>query len=112
MVSGRLQASRSQREAQAPKLLPCYFLITQRIEHLYSNKHIQLYYGDMTGGATLMSILAATRPDVTIYNLAVQSHVKMPAYTARTRKSNTLLSPQLLAGITRTAAAAQFCSLE
>ena len=67
---------------------------TARIEHLYLDEWVRdmhrkrlvnLHYGDMTDSASLIRIIAETKPDE-IYNLAAQSHVKVsfdvPEYTA------------------------------
>jgi len=67
---------------------------TGRIEHLYLDEWVRdmlrkrlvnLHYGDMTDSASLIRIIAETKPDE-IYNLAAQSHVKVsfdvPEYTA------------------------------
>ncbi|HBC20555.1 MAG TPA: GDP-mannose 4,6-dehydratase [Porphyromonadaceae bacterium] len=67
---------------------------TSRIEHLYLDEWVRdmhrkrlvnLHYGDMTDSASLIRIIAETKPDE-IYNLAAQSHVKVsfdvPEYTA------------------------------
>jgi GDPmannose 4,6-dehydratase len=65
-------------------------LKTDRIDHLYLDPHDKrarmfLHHGDMTDGASLMTVLARVRPDE-IYNLAAQSHVQVsfetPEYTA------------------------------
>lgn len=65
---------------------------TQRIEHIFSNKKLILYYGDVTDSSCIFKILNSIKnnyPDMEkleIYNLAAQSHVKisfeMPEYTA------------------------------
>lgn len=67
---------------------------THRINHLYSNKHLILKYGDLTDSSNLIDIfntIQTTYPDLErleIYNLAAMSHVKvsfeMPEYTANT----------------------------
>lgn len=57
---------------------------TGRINHIFNN--IQLHYGDMTDGSSLMSIISKVKPSE-IYNLAAQSHVmvsfEQPDYTAQ-----------------------------
>lgn len=57
----------------------------ERIEHLESNPHFHIHYGDMTDSISLVKIVTAVKPDE-IYNLAAQSHVKVsfeiPEYTA------------------------------
>jgi GDPmannose 4,6-dehydratase len=65
---------------------------TRRIEHIFSNKKLILYYGDVTDSSCIFKILNSIKnnyPDMEkleIYNLAAQSHVKisfeMPEYTA------------------------------
>lgn len=63
---------------------------TERIEHLYSDPHINdvrmfLHYGDLSDSSNLSRLLEKIQPDE-IYNLAAQSHVRvsfdMPEYTA------------------------------
>lgn len=58
---------------------------TTRIDHLYDNKNLNLYYGDLTDGAFINHIVKTTKPDE-IYNLAAQSHVhvsfEIPEYTS------------------------------
>ena len=69
---------------------------TGRIEHLYLDEWVRdmkqqrlvnLHYGDMTDGSSLIRIIQQVKPDE-IYNLAAQSHVKVsfdvPEYTAET----------------------------
>ena len=57
----------------------------ERIEHLESDPHFHIHYGDMTDSISLVKIVTAVKPDE-IYNLAAQSHVKVsfevPEYTA------------------------------
>jgi GDPmannose 4,6-dehydratase len=71
---------------------------TQRIEHLYQNRHDEgvrffLHYGDVCDGTGLRRILERVRPDE-VYNLAAQSHVSVsfeePEYTADTVATGTL----------------------
>lgn len=63
---------------------------TERIDHLYSDPHINdvrmfLHYGDLSDSSNLSRLLEKIQPDE-IYNLAAQSHVRvsfdMPEYTA------------------------------
>ena len=63
---------------------------TQRIDHIYSDPHIdgsrlKLHYGDLTDSSNLTRIIRDTEPDE-IYNLGAQSHVAVsfesPEYTA------------------------------
>ncbi len=63
---------------------------TQRIDHLYQDRHekdvrFMMHYGDMTDSSSLVRIIQLTKPDE-IYNLAAQSHVAVsfeePEYTA------------------------------
>jgi GDPmannose 4,6-dehydratase len=65
---------------------------TQRIDHLIRNPEIHnqrlfLYYGDMTDGSRLVTLIAKLAPDE-VYNLAAQSHVRVsfdePEYTGDT----------------------------
>lgn len=57
----------------------------ERIDHLNSNPHFHIRYGDMTDSLSLVGAISDTRPDE-IYNLAAQSHVKVsfevPEFTA------------------------------
>jgi len=71
---------------------------TQRIEHLYHDRHVSgvklyLHYGDLTDSCNLISILAEIQP-TEIYNLGAQSHVKvsfqMSEYTANVDGLGTL----------------------
>jgi len=64
-----------------------------RIEHLRSNKLINLEYADLTDMSSLVRILNKIQPDE-IYNLAAQSHVRIsfdqPIYTANVTGIGTL----------------------
>jgi GDPmannose 4,6-dehydratase len=71
---------------------------TDRIDHLYKDKHEQkvnffLHYGDLTDSTNLIRIVQEVQPDE-IYNLAAQSHVKVsfetPEYTANSDALGTL----------------------
>jgi GDPmannose 4,6-dehydratase len=62
---------------------------TSRIDHLYSDPHINgtrlfLHYGDLADSSQMMKLLYDLRPDE-IYNLGAQSHVRVsfdvPEYT-------------------------------
>ena len=62
---------------------------TSRIDHLYSDPHINgvrlfLHYGDLADSVQMVKLLYALQPDE-IYNLAAQSHVRVsfdiPEYT-------------------------------
>jgi GDPmannose 4,6-dehydratase len=57
----------------------------ERIEHLCSDPHFHIHYGDMTDSLSILKILQKVRPNE-IYNLAAQSHVQVsfdvPEYTA------------------------------
>jgi GDPmannose 4,6-dehydratase len=73
-------------------------LNTQRIDHLYQDRHepnprLFLHYGDLTDSTNLIRIIQQTQPDE-IYNLAAQSHVMVsfeaPEYTANTDALGTL----------------------
>lgn len=69
---------------------------------------LHLHYGDMTDGISLVSLVAAIRPDE-VYNLAAQSHVKvsfeMPEYTASADGIGTI---RLLEAIRNSAPNARF----
>jgi GDPmannose 4,6-dehydratase len=63
---------------------------TQRIDHLYVDKHeknisFKLHYGDLTDSTNLIRIIQEAQPDE-IYNLGAMSHVKVsfdsPEYVA------------------------------
>jgi len=60
---------------------------TARIEHLRSDPHLHLHYGDLSDSSRMVRLLLDTKPDE-IYNLAAQSHVMMsfgePEYTGNT----------------------------
>ncbi len=70
---------------------------TDRIEHLYQDPHndpkLKLFYGDLTDGGNMSSIINDIQPDE-IYNLAAQSHVRVsfdqPIYTVNTDALGTL----------------------
>lgn len=57
----------------------------ERIEHLLSNPHLHIHYGDMTDTLSIIKIINEVWPEE-IYNLAAQSHVHIsfdvPEYTA------------------------------
>jgi len=85
---------------------------TQRIEHLYHDRHVSgvklyLHYGDLTDSCNLISILAEIKP-TEIYNLGAQSHVKvsfqMSEYTANVDGLGTLrlLDAMRSVGLTKT----------
>lgn len=62
---------------------------TQRVDHLYIDKHedsrFRLHYGDLTDSTNLVRLVQQIQPDE-IYNLGAMSHVKVsfesPEYTA------------------------------
>ena len=65
---------------------------TNRIDHIFDNKHLLLRYGDLSDGVNLLNILNEIRTKygeelsrLEIYNLGAMSHVKvsfdMPEYT-------------------------------
>ncbi|MBT4756773.1 MAG: NAD-dependent epimerase/dehydratase family protein, partial [Opitutae bacterium] len=67
----------------------CSTFNTQRIDHLYTDPHINgtkmfLHYGDLADGVMLMKLLYQLQPDE-IYHLGAQSHVRVsfdvPEYT-------------------------------
>jgi GDPmannose 4,6-dehydratase len=71
---------------------------TDRIDHLYSDPHdpdhrITLFYGDLTDGTNLGSVIVQIEPDE-IYNLGAQSHVRVsfdqPVYTVNVDALGTL----------------------
>ena len=70
---------------------------TDRIDHLYKDKHESsnffLHFGDLTDATNLIRIIQEVQPDE-IYNLAAQSHVKIsfdqPIYTANVTGVGTL----------------------
>jgi len=85
---------------------------TQRIEHLYQDRHasgvkLTLHYGDLTDSCNLISILSEVKP-TEIYNLGAQSHVKvsfqMSEYTANVDGLGTLrlLDAMRSVGLTKT----------
>lgn len=66
---------------------------TQRIEHLLSNSHLHLHYGDLTDSLNIVRLVKEIEPDE-IYNLGAQSHVKIswdcPEFTAESDALGTL----------------------
>jgi GDPmannose 4,6-dehydratase len=71
---------------------------TERIDHLYQDKHEHhvnfiLHYGDLTDSTNLIRIIQEVQPDE-IYNLAAMSHVQVsfeiPEYTANADGIGTL----------------------
>lgn len=71
---------------------------TSRIDHLYSDPHINgvqlfLHYGDISDSTNLIKLLYSLAPDE-IYHLAAQSHVRVsfdiPEYTADTTAVGTV----------------------
>ena len=79
-------------------LRPASVFTSERIDHLYNNPEIKdktlfLHWGDMTDSSNLNRILDKVQPDE-IYNLAAQSHVKVPfdipEYTAEVDAVGTL----------------------
>lgn len=67
----------------------CSTFNTQRIDHLYTDPHINgtkmfLHYGDLADGVMLMKLIYQLQPDE-IYHLGAQSHVRVsfdvPEYT-------------------------------
>ena len=70
---------------------------TQRIDHLYVDKHFRtnffLHYGDLTDSNSVFKIISEIRPHE-IYNLGAQSHVGVsfdnPEYTAQVSGLGTL----------------------
>jgi GDPmannose 4,6-dehydratase len=58
---------------------------TQRIEHIFENKMMFTYHGDLTDSSNLHRLLMKIKPDE-VYNLGAQSHVsvsfEVPEYTA------------------------------
>ena len=72
--------------------------ITQRIDHIYKDKHLDdnnlhLIYGDVCDSLNISRIISEVEPDE-IYNLAAQSHVAVsfetPEYTANADALGTL----------------------
>lgn len=55
---------------------PSSTINTTRINHIYSNRHLHLVYGDITDYTTITSIVADTKPDM-FFHLAAQSHVRV-----------------------------------
>jgi len=64
-----------------------------RIDHLHDNERLQLHYGDLTDGVSLVNLVRMIEPHE-VYNLGAMSHVKvsfeMPDYTASTNAIGTL----------------------
>ncbi|MBN1818382.1 MAG: GDP-mannose 4,6-dehydratase [Sedimentisphaerales bacterium] len=78
---------------------------TGRIDHLYRDPHeqprLKLFYGDLSDGSNLASLVAEIQPDE-VYNLGAQSHVRvsfdMPIYTVNVDALGTL---RLLDAVTK-----------
>jgi len=64
-----------------------------RIDHLHDNPRLQLHYGDLTDGVSLVNLVRMIEPHE-VYNLGAMSHVRvsfeMPDYTASTNAIGTL----------------------
>ena len=86
-------------------------LNTQRIDHIYQDKHehqvnFKLHYGDLTDSTNIIRIIQDVQPDE-IYNLGAMSHVKVsfdePEYTAQVDGIGTLriLEAVRLLGLTK-----------
>ena len=64
-----------------------------RIDHLHQHERLNLHYGDLTDGVSLVNLVRSIEPDE-VYNLGAMSHVKvsfeMPDYTASTNAIGTL----------------------
>jgi GDPmannose 4,6-dehydratase len=64
-----------------------------RIDHLHDNPRLELHYGDLTDGVSLVNLVRLVEPQE-VYNLGAMSHVKvsfeMPDYTASTNAIGTL----------------------
>jgi len=58
---------------------------TQRIEHIFENKNLFTYHGDLSDSSNIHRLLMKIKPDE-VYNLGAQSHVavsfEVPEYTA------------------------------
>ena len=86
---------------------------TSRIDHLYSDPHINgvqlfLHYGDISDSTNLIKLLYRLEPDE-IYHLAAQSHVRVsfeiPEYTADTTAVGTV---RILEAVRETGISARF----
>lgn len=57
---------------------------TNRIDHIYGNKNLKLYYGDLSDYGSIVNIISSLKPDIFI-NSGAMSHVKVsfdvPEYT-------------------------------
>lgn len=77
----------------------------ERIDHIESNSHFHLVYGDLSDSISLVKIIGECKPDE-IYNLAAQSHVgvsfDVPEYTADV----------VATGVLRVLEAVRICGLE
>jgi GDPmannose 4,6-dehydratase len=76
----------------------CSVFTTQRIEHLYQDRHedevrLRLHYGDLLDPMSLRRVISEVDP-AEVYNLAAQSHVKtsfeQPTYSAEAIAIGTL----------------------
>lgn len=77
----------------------------ERIDHLSSEPHFHLHYGDLSDSMSLVRLINSVKPDE-IYNLAAQSHVQVsfdvPEYTADV----------VATGVLRVLEAVRLCGLE
>lgn len=59
-------------------------LNTQRIDHIFDNKNLELFYGDLSDQSSIDNLIINTKPDL-FFNMAAMSHVKVsfeiPTYT-------------------------------
>jgi len=57
---------------------------TERIEHIYSDPNLKLFYGDLSDYSSIVTFIGDIKPDQ-LYNYAAQSHVRVsfdiPEYT-------------------------------
>ena len=59
-------------------------LNTQRIDHIFENKNLELVYGDLSDQSSIDNLIINTKPDL-FFNMAAMSHVRVsfdiPNYT-------------------------------
>lgn len=57
---------------------------TQRIDHIFNHKNLELVYGDLSDYSSISNLINDTKPDL-FFNLSAQSHVRVsfdiPEYT-------------------------------
>ena len=75
---------------------------TRRIDHILFNKNFKTYYGDLSDGSNLHSLINKINPHE-VYNLGAQSHVAVsfdiPEYTAEVDAISTIKLLEIIRGL-------------